>query len=152
MAGTHMTQTLWYLNRCIELNHNDENIFCTPSVPKYKNVFNTSIVSKTFLYFGTEGVVGKIDRYYSWVPVVHQVWHWSYYSRFPFFSWMGCTAQDQNHWSFCLPKKTNSTSKIICVPHRTNTSLDDWRLTTFSSEKKKAPYVENKKLPCLLKG
>ena len=28
----------------------------TPSVPKYKNVFNTTLVSKTFLYYGTEGV------------------------------------------------------------------------------------------------
>ena len=31
-------------------------MFATPSVPKYKNVFNTTLVSKTFLYYETEGV------------------------------------------------------------------------------------------------
>ena len=30
--------------------------YTTPSVPKYKNIFNTTLVSKTFLYYGTEGV------------------------------------------------------------------------------------------------
>ena len=33
----------------------------TPSIPKYKNVFHTSIMSKTFLYFGTEGVQYSIQ-------------------------------------------------------------------------------------------
>ena len=32
----------------------------TPSVPQYKNVFYTSVVSKTFLYYATEGVYAKI--------------------------------------------------------------------------------------------
>lgn len=39
-----------------------KRLLFTHSVPKYKNIFNTSIVSKTFLYSGTEGVL----YYYSW--------------------------------------------------------------------------------------
>ena len=33
-----------------------EGVLATPSVPKYKNVFNIILVSKTFLYYETEGV------------------------------------------------------------------------------------------------
>ena len=31
----------------------------TPSVPKYKKVFNTTLVLKTFLYYGMEGVMNR---------------------------------------------------------------------------------------------
>ena len=30
---------------------------CTPSVPQYKSVFDTTLVSETLLYYGTEGVL-----------------------------------------------------------------------------------------------
>ena len=40
----------------------------TPSIPKYKNLSNTSIVSKTFLYSGTEEVQVIKAKYYAHAP------------------------------------------------------------------------------------
>ena len=47
------------LNQVMQLN-----LSATPPVPKYKNVFNTTLMSKTFLYYGTEGVHVNLALWY----------------------------------------------------------------------------------------
>ena len=49
-----MTESATMKYKTINTNYYIQII--TPSVSKYKNVFDTMLVLKTFLYFGTEGV------------------------------------------------------------------------------------------------
>ena len=37
----------------------EQVLLTTPSIPQYKNVFDTTLMSKTLLYYGIEGVVSE---------------------------------------------------------------------------------------------